>query len=88
VTTNTIQISVEVGYDLRSVELTPDEWGEVQNGQHLVREVVDYYEGEKFTYVFAFNDRQGSSLVVTYDDADGFEGNIGDAIIEECDRDD
>jgi hypothetical protein len=81
VTTNMIQVSVAVGYDLRSVELTSDEWAEVQNGQHLVREVVDYYEGEEFTYVFAFNERQESSLVVTYDDADGFVGDIGDAII-------
>ena len=76
-----IHVSVVVGYDLRTVELTHDEWAAVQNGQHLIREVVDYYEGEKFTYVFAFNDRQGSSLVVTYDNADGFIGDIGDAII-------
>ena len=43
---NLIQVSVEVGYDLRTVELTHDEWAAVQNGQHLLRKVVDYYEGD------------------------------------------
>ena len=78
---NMIQVSVEIGYDLRTVELTSDEWTAVQNGENLVREVVDYYEGEEFTYVFIFNDREGSSLHVTYDDGDGFIGDIRDAII-------
>mgnify|MGYP001472781884 CR=1 FL=1 len=82
-----ILVSVEIGYDLRTVELTPQEWEAVQRGQHLIREVEDYYEGEAFTYVFAFNDRKGSSLVVTYDDADRFIGDIEDAIIGELDSD-
>ena len=82
-----IQVSVEIGYELRTVELTRQEWEAVQKGQHLIREVEDYYEGEAFTYVFAFNIRKGSSLVVTYDDADAFVGDIGDAIIEGLDPD-
>ena len=82
-----IQVSVEIGSELRTVELTHQEWETVQRGQHLVREVEDYYEGEAFTYVFRFNERQGSTLVVTYDDADGFIGDIGDAIIEGLDPD-
>ena len=80
-----IQVSVDIGYDLRTVELSPQEWKAVQRGQRLVREVEDYYEGEAFTYVFRFNERKGSTLVVTYDDADVFIGDIGDAIIGELD---
>ena len=82
-----IRVSVEIGHDLRTVELTPQEWEAVQRGQRLVQEVEDYYEGEAFTYVFAFNEREGSSLVVTYDDADGFIGDIEDAIIGGLDPD-
>ena len=81
-TQHKIRVSVEVGYDLRSIELTPEEWASVQTGQNLVREVIDYYEGEAFTYVFAFNTRNEGSLVVSYDDADGFLGDIEDAITE------
>ena len=81
-TPHKVRLSVEVGYDLRSVDLTLDEWAQVQGGEKLVREVIDYYEGEAFTYVFAFNARNKGSLVVTYDDADGFLGDIEDAITE------
>jgi hypothetical protein len=77
-----IRISVEIGYELRSVELTSQEWEDVQKGTRLNREVVDCYEGEAFRYVFAFNDRKGSTLVVTYDDADGFIGDIGDVLVD------
>ena len=42
-TQHKIRVSVEVGYDLRSIELTPEEWASVQTGQNLVREVIDYY---------------------------------------------
>jgi hypothetical protein len=82
-----IQVSVEIGNELRTLALTHQEWETVQRGQHLVREVEDYYEGEAFTYVFRFNERKGSTLLVTYDDADGFIGDIGDAIIEGLDPD-
>ena len=79
-----INISVEIGYELRTVSLSELEWERVQKGQHLSKEVVDCYEGEEFTYEFNFNSGQhkGNSLVVTYDDADGFIGNIEDAIID------
>ena len=86
-TQHKVCVSVAVGYDLRSVELTLDEWAAVQSGEKLVREVIDYYEGEEFTYVFAFNERKEGSLVVTYDDADGFLGHIEDAMILELSAD-
>lgn len=79
-----ISISVEIGYELRTVSLSETEWKRVQSGDVLLKEVVDYYEGEEFTYVFHFNTglHQGNSLVVTYEDADGFIGNIEDAILD------
>ena len=79
-----ISISVEIGYELRTVTLSETEWTRVKSGDVLLKEVVDYYEGEEFTYVFHFNTElhQGNSLVVTYEDADGFIGNIEDAILD------
>ena len=47
-----------------------------------MREVIDFYEGEEFSYKFEFNKREGFSLVVTYDDADGFLGDIESAIVD------
>lgn len=81
----TINVSVEVGYELRTVSLTELEWKSVQAGEPLTKEIEDYYEGEKFTYEFHFNSEyyKGNSLVVTYDDGDGFIGGIEDAYIDE-----
>ena len=81
----TINVSVEVGDELRTVSLTELEWKRIQAGENLTKEIEDYYEGEEFSYEFHFNSSQheGNSLVVTYDDADGFIGNIEDAFIDE-----
>ena len=81
----TINVSVEVGCELRTVSLTELEWNSVQAGETLTKGIKDYYEGEEFIYKFHFNSsqREGNSLVVTYDDADGFIGNIEDAIIND-----
>ena len=80
-----INVSVEIGYELRTVSLSEHEWGRVKSGHPLSKEIVDYYEGEEFTYKFNFNssDYKVNSLVVTYEDADGFIGNIEDAFISE-----
>ena len=79
-----IGLSVEIGYELRTVSLSDLEWSRVQSGHALSKEVVDYYEGEEFTYVFHFNSEihQGNSLVVTCEDADGFIGCIEDAHLD------
>ena len=81
----TINVSVEVNYELKTVSLTELEWKSVQAGETLTKGIKDYFEGEEFTYEFHFNSsqRKGNSLVVTYDDADGFIGNIEDAIIND-----
>ena len=79
-----INVSVEIGYELRTVSLSEFEWRRVQSGHALSKQVVDYYEGEEFTYTFHFNSEfhPGKSLVVNYEDADGFIGCIEDAIID------
>ena len=63
--------------------------GELNNISTMDQEVVkgdlgkfDFYEGEEFSYKFEFNKREGFSLVVTYDDADGFLGDIESAIVD------
>jgi hypothetical protein len=76
-------VSVTVGYDLRTVNLTEKQWKAVQDGKPLVKRVKDHYEGQAFTYVFHFNMDPANSLMVTYDDADGYLGDIADAMVSE-----
>jgi hypothetical protein len=80
-----INLSVEVGYELRTVSLTEEEYAYIKSGKQLVKEVEDHYEGEKFTYEFNFNNPtfENDTLVVSYDGADGFIGEIEDAYINE-----
>ena len=78
-------ITVEIGYELRTVSLTEKEWKRVKSGDHLIKSTQDSYEGELFTYQFEFNGDayKDATLVVTYDDGGtGFIGNIEDAIID------
>jgi hypothetical protein len=76
-----ITISVSVGNESQSVRLTYIEWAAVQGGECLVKSEVGVYEGQSFTYEWHFNDSQysPSTLVVTYDDGEGFIGSISDA---------
>ena len=78
-------VTVEIGYELRTVSLTEKEWNFVKSGNHLIKSTQDSYEGELFTYQFEFNGdaHEDATLVVTYDDGGtGFIGNIEDAIID------
>jgi hypothetical protein len=77
-----VTVSVEIGYERRTVELSNSEWKSVLAGDTLIREVEGYYEGDLFAYIFQFNSRAGNSLVVTYDDADAFIGKIADAVVD------
>jgi hypothetical protein len=80
----TYSLSVEVGYELRSVTLTEEELGQVRLGMPLSKEIVEPYEGEMFTYLFQFNVDPEYQLSVTYDDGGvGFLGSIDDAYIDE-----
>ena len=83
--TKVINLSVEVGYELRTVTLTEKEFEIIKSGKQLIKEVEDYYEGEEFTYEFNFNNPMfaNDTLVVSYDGADGFIGKIEDAYIDE-----
>lgn len=77
-----VQLAVEVGYELRAVQLTAEEWDSVKRGEPLNKFVRDFYEGEEMTYQFHFNSalEEGSELVVTYGDGGvGFIGDIADA---------
>ena len=84
-----INVSVEIGYELRTVKLTQQEWEDVNEGKYLSKSIEEMYEGELFVYEFQFNPHspKNSTLYVTYnlkDDHDygeGFIGDIGDAII-------
>lgn len=85
-------LSIAVGYDLRSVNLTEKELKSVRDGKPLTRSTDDYYEGEEYTYTFEFNQDPNYSLKVTYqqgDDiltaGDGYLGDIDDAIVVELD---
>jgi hypothetical protein len=78
-----LSVSIPVGDDLRTVILTEKQWKAVQDGKPLVKRVKDHYEGQEFTYVFHFNMDPENSLMVTYDDADGYLGDIGDAMVSE-----
>ena len=79
-------ISVEIGYELQSIVLTEKQWKDVQQGKEFRKSVWGSYEGQSFRYYFSFNDpsRDGWTLVVSYGDAaDGYIGNIEDAMIQE-----
>ena len=86
-----IEFGVTVGYDYKSVELTEQEWVEVQEGKHLQKSVNDGYEGEEFIYTFTFNRAVKGELLVTYQEVDddtgmsegvGFDGPISEGMVE------
>ena len=83
-------LSVEVGYEFRSISLTEDELKQIRAGQSLTKEMLDMHEGEEYTYTFEFNKDPDYSLKVSYqqgDDiltaGDGYLGDIDDAIVLE-----
>ena len=90
---NKINVSVEIGYELRTVQLTEEEWDDVNKGEFLSKSIEDNYEGEVFVYEYQFHADypKDSTLYVTnaqkgdFDGGQGFVGNIEDAIIEESD---
>lgn len=76
-----ITINVTVGNEYQSVRLTANEWEAVQGGTFLVKSAEGVYEGQSFTYEWHFNDPKygQSTLVVTYDEGEGFIGSISEA---------
>ena len=83
-------LSIEVGYEFRSISLTEDELKQIRAGEKLTKEMVGMNEGEEYTYTFEFNQDPDYSLKVSYqqgDDVltagDGYLGDIDDAIVLE-----
>ena len=82
------ELSVVIGYEVRSVELTEDELAAIKAGKTLTKVVDDDYEGDTFQYSFEFNYDYPTSLTVSYsmdDDSmsegDGYVGDLSDAEI-------
>ena len=75
---SSIKLSVSVGNELQSIDVSTQEWQSIQAGEVLVKEVQGIYEGEVFTYTWHFNDPKfpDTSLVVMYGDGEGFIGSI------------
>jgi hypothetical protein len=76
-----ITTKVLVGYEAQSLRLTASEWQAAQDGVFLVKREEGVYEGQSLVYEWHFNDPHypQSTLVVTYDDCEGFLGSISDA---------
>ena len=81
-----IFLPVEIGCELRTVELTQKEWDDVNKGEFLSKTIEDMYEGEILEYEFVFNNNQSDNveLIVTYDgEGEGFRGSLDEALIQE-----
>ncbi|MDA0762170.1 MAG: hypothetical protein O2949_11105 [Proteobacteria bacterium] len=82
------ELSVVIGYEVRSVELTEDELAAIKAGKTLTKVVDDDYEGDIFQYSFQFNYDYATSLTVSYSmdgdpmsEGDGYVGDLSDAEI-------
>jgi len=77
--TRTYSLSVEIGGDLQSVDLTVAEFDLIRSGKPLKKTVVGYYEGSSFEYEFKFNNPSHEySLVVSHDDGQDLMGEWSD----------
>ena len=75
----TYSLSVEIGYELQSVDLTVAEFDLIRSGKPLKKTVVGYYEGSSFEYEFKFNNPSHEySLVVSHDDGQDILGEWSD----------
>lgn len=79
------QLSVPFGNDLHSLILTEEEMNKIQSGGVLTKRFRDSMEGESYIFKYQFNSKQHPehSLVMYYDDAEGFIGDLSDAYISE-----
>ena len=69
-------ISVSWGNDLYRCPMSERTWNRVKAGKALTRVEPFIYEGKRFKANWCFNYSGFGSLLVTYDDAVGFEGNL------------
>lgn len=73
-------LSIEWGYEVHSVEVTPRQWARILGGNPLDLESEGAYEGEFFDIAWFFNQGERHELYVEYGDdgAVGYEGSIFD----------
>ena len=82
-------VTVEWGYELHTLELTPRNWARVQAGKPFSTSGNgSHYEGEFFSDYWHFNDQGKGSLTVTYGDegTEGWIGNVGSAMGDVANR--
>ena len=79
------QLSIPFGNDFHSVILTEEEMEKIQSGGVLTKRFRDAMEGESYIFKYQFNSKKHPehSLVMFYDDAEGFIGSLSDAYISE-----
>ena len=80
-----VEISVEIGYELRTLSVSNEEWDLIKAGKPFEKYLESFYEGESFAYYF--NSNPEGSLVVSYYGEDmavgeGYRGSIEGAIIK------
>ena len=83
--TKRFEVSVEFGTDLHSVILSEDEWMKVKSGGVLTKRFRDSAQGESYIFKYQFNSKQypDHTLVMHYDEGEGFMGDIEDAYVNE-----
>ena len=67
-----VSVTVQIGYESHTAELTEAEWTAVKRGKALTKDVKSYYEGGTSTYSFSFNGGGGDTLCVYYSTDEDF----------------
>ena len=81
-----VRIGIEIGYELRTIDISSKQWEDIKKGIEFQKTEKDYYEGEEFEYHFHFNDPNGEySFVVSINDeyGTGYVGDIDDVEVFE-----
>ena len=80
-----VTVSVVWGYDLHSVRIGAARWRRIRRGEAVLVRSSYWYEGERFSCWWFFDEHAEHSLVVDYgeDGGTGFTGDIREATIEE-----
>jgi len=76
-----VVVSVSWGNDLYPYPMSERTWNRVKAGKALTRVEPFLYEGKRYKANWCFNYSGFGSLLVTYDDAVGFDGKLSDALI-------
>ena len=75
-----IELSVEWGYEIHTLSVTPSVWAKIVAGEEIVQKSRGAYEGAQFWIEWSFNCSGVQTLSVKYGDDGGvgYEGNIYD----------